>query len=159
MGRLLWSLLWADWISQQGKLVGTGVDGCGMGYDSKRDRMLLFTLGGYAKPYNGNVCVVDFAANSATLLTPEAPAVTRWDPFLREPVYVPECDMMLFASTIQFDKKCVPDRMPAFDCANNRWVGNAAWDGNVYALKLDTSKTEVTPLKDLVSEATIAERH
>lgn len=178
-------------ISQQGKLVGTGVDGCGLGYDSKRDRMLLFTLGGYAKPYNGNVCVVDFAANSATLLTPEAPAVTRWDPFLREPVYVPECDMMLFASTIQFDKKCVPDRMPAFDCANNRWVGikikmpperkqglgnvctsiavdakrglvwvgNAAWDGNVYALKLDTSKTEVKPLKDLVSEATIAERH
>ena len=39
------------------------------------------------------------------------------------------------------------------------WVGNAAWDGNVYALKLDTAKTEVTPLKDLVSEATIAERH
>ena len=39
------------------------------------------------------------------------------------------------------------------------WVGNAAWDGNVYALRLDPSKLEVTPLKDLVSEATIADRN
>jgi hypothetical protein len=176
-------------LSPQGKLAGTIVDGCGMAYDSKRHRMLLFTLGAYARPYTGAVCSLDFAANSATTLTPEVPAA-RWDPFLREPVYLAEYDLMLFASTIKLNGKCAPDRMPAYDCAKNRWVGikikmplekkqglgnvctsmtvdakrgliwvgNAAWDGNVYALKLDLSKTDVAPLKDLVSEATISER-
>jgi hypothetical protein len=177
-------------LTPRGKLVGTGVDSCGMVYDSKRDRMLLFTLGGYGKAYDGAICALDFAAQTAAALTPEAPA-GRWDMFLREPVYLPENDLVLFASPIKFDQKRVPDRMPAYDVANNRWVGvkiklppeykggvgnvcvsithdpkrglvwigNAGWNGNVCALKLDLSKTEVTPLKDLGAEATIVERN
>jgi len=181
-----------DWrkLSLKGKLIGTGVDSCGMAYDSKRDRMVLTSLGGYGKAYDGSVCVIDFAAQTVSALKAEAPAA-RWDPFLREPVYLPGNDLILFASTIKLDKKHVPDRIPAFDCATNRWVGvkikmppeykqgignvctsiaydakrglvwigNAAWNGNVCVLKLDLSKTEVTPLKNLVAEATIPERN
>ena len=42
-----------------GKMPATAVDSCGMAYDAKRDRMLLMTLGGYAKPYDGQIHALD----------------------------------------------------------------------------------------------------
>jgi len=58
-------------LAVQGKMPGTGVDSCGMVYDPKRDRMLFATLGGYAKPFDGQIYALDFATLKVAPLNPE----------------------------------------------------------------------------------------
>jgi hypothetical protein len=101
-----------------------------------------------------------------------------WAMFLREAAYHPGSDMFLWGSCLTqggWEGKPVPDLFPAYDAAKNRWVaikipggfkggvssglvydakrdlfwaGDAGFDGGVWALRLDPSKAEITPLKD-----------
>jgi hypothetical protein len=114
-------------VKPQGKLCGAGVDSCGMVYDSKRDRMLFATLGGYARPYDGQIYALDMNNSQVTQLNPEgalgANSPIKWTPFLREVTYLPESDLFIWASRYNFNGKPVPDQFMAYDAGKNRWVG------------------------------------
>ncbi|MBI3832332.1 MAG: hypothetical protein HY291_22605 [Planctomycetes bacterium] len=110
-------------LAVKGTMPGGGVDSSGMVYDSKRDRMLFVTLGGYAKPYDGQVHALDMATNQVTPLNPEGlkPA-WNWNMFLREVAYHPDSDMFLWVSHLNANGKEISDLFPAYDAAKNRWV-------------------------------------
>jgi hypothetical protein len=119
------SMEWKS-VKVQGALSGACVDGCGLVYDTKRDRMLFVTLGGYAKPYDGQIFSLDLKTMQAGPLNPEGmdPAKS-WGMYLREVAYHPGADMFLWNSLLTrggFTGKPVPDLHPAYDAAKNRWV-------------------------------------
>jgi hypothetical protein len=100
-------------VPLQGEMPQTSADHHGMAYDSKRDRLLLFSDLGKNK---GNVLEYDCKSG-----------VTRWlgaagsDKALaqsRETIYVPEADAVLIGAHI-------PGGMqwPLYDCATNAWLG------------------------------------
>lgn len=112
-------------IEPKGKMGQTVVDGCGMVYDSKRDRMLCFTLGGYAKPFDGLVYALDFKTQQVDLLSKDEikPNPARpWNIFLREMVYLPNDDLVLFACQLEIGKERFNDLFVGYDTAKNIWV-------------------------------------
>ena len=88
----------------------------GMSYDSKRDRLLLFSDRGDNK---GQVAVYDMKTFAVTWLKPDgfekalAPC--------RETVYLPEADLVLIGARVA-DADGNPLWL-AYDCAKNAWVG------------------------------------
>jgi len=97
----------------KGEMPQTSADHHGMAYDSKRDRMLLFSDLGKNK---GDVLEYDFKSGT-----------TRWlnaagrDKALaqsRETIYVPEADAVLIGAHIKDTTL-----WPMYDCATNAWVG------------------------------------
>ncbi|MCG3181919.1 MAG: hypothetical protein BIFFINMI_04359 [Phycisphaerae bacterium] len=171
-------------LAVKGRMPGVGVDSCGMVYDPKRDRMLLVTLGGYAKPYDGQIHALDLKTMQITPLDPQGldNKDAKWQMFLREAVYVPTADLFLWITRLTVNGKTSPDQFCAYDPKANRWVGvqlalpagktpvdthgvclgaaydagrdlvwvgDAAYGGGVWALRLDADKARVTPLKDV----------
>jgi hypothetical protein len=97
----------------KGEMPQTSADHHGMAYDSKRDRLLLFSDLGKNK---GDVLEYDFKS-----------AATRWlnaagkEKALaqsRETAYIPEADAVLIGAHIKGEKL-----WPMYDCAANAWVG------------------------------------
>ena len=97
----------------KGEMPATSADHHGMAYDSKRDRLLLFSDLGKNK---GDVLEYDFKTGA-----------TRWlgaagkDKALapaRETIYVPEADAVLIGAHVQGDTV-----WPLYDCATNAWLG------------------------------------
>jgi len=110
-------------IAAQGKMPGTGVDSCGMVYDPKRDRMLFVTLGGYGKPYDGQIHALDLRTRKVEVLNPEGMGKSKnWRMFLREVAYHPESDLFLWINRLKINGKASPDLFPAYDAGKNRWV-------------------------------------
>ena len=171
-------------LAVQGTIPGGGVDSSGMVYDPKRDRMLLATLNGYGKPFDGQLHALDMNTLQVAPLNPEGmrdPA-RKWQFFLREVAWHPESDLFLWPQRVRIGGKTAPDLYVAYDAAGNRWVtirlavnpgdgefkpgevctgiawdakrrlfwlGDASWNGAVWALRFDAAKAEVAPLKDL----------
>ena len=111
-------------IDVKGKMPNTVVDGCGMSYDAKRDRMLLMTLGGYAKPYDGQIYALDLKTMQVAPLNPEGmmDAAKNWRIYLREAEFDPTSDLMLCAQMLNCAGKALPDHLLGYDPAKNRWI-------------------------------------
>ncbi|MCX7591524.1 MAG: hypothetical protein N2255_07845 [Kiritimatiellae bacterium] len=97
-----------------GTLPPVNADWHGGVYDSKRDRLLLFSWGA-----KGDVTAYDMRTGEAKLLNPinkeKAAAMSR------ETVYMEHCDMVLIGAHV-----AAPDGtmvMPIYDCAKNMWLG------------------------------------
>lgn len=162
----------------KGKMPGTCVDGCGLVYDAKRDRMLLLTLGGYAKPYDGQIFSIDMKTHDVTMLNPEGMDTTSlsWRIYLREMAIDPASDLVLITQPLNRGGKVLPDQTLSYDMGKNRWVlikipgttdgsvsssiafdakrnifwgGEAGYGGGVKVLRFDPSTAEIKPLKDL----------
>ena len=95
--------------------VGTpGWDRQGIAYDSRRDRLLLFS-----SPAEGEIVACDAKTGQTKVLGPagkEHAAASA-----REPVYLPECDAVLLGAR----PAAGPDRKPRwllYDCRQNRWL-------------------------------------
>jgi len=101
-----------------GKLPGAvGFDAGGMCWDSKRDRMLVFSPN--EKGHAGDVMSYDLKTGEAKWLVP-AGAAQAGVP-ARETVYLPENDMVLLGSHIKLpDGRTV---WPVYDCEKNAWFG------------------------------------
>ena len=112
-------------LTPQGRMPGTAVDSCGMVYDPKRDRVLFATLGGYAKPFDGQIHALDMAALKIEPLNPEGMSNSgARRMFLREAVYLPDADLFLWPGRLAMagEQKRSPNLFPAYDPARNRWV-------------------------------------
>ncbi len=180
------TLTWKK-FETKGTMPGTCVDGCGMVYDAKRDRMLLLTLGGYAKPYDGQIFAVDMKTHDVTKLNPEGMdnPPSSWRIYLREMAIDPVSDMLLITQPLIRGNKTLPDQTLSYDIAKNRWVlikipgtsdngvcssiaydakrgifwgGEAGYGGYVRVLRFDAAKAQITPLKDFVMPASVPEK-
>ncbi|MCX7590854.1 MAG: hypothetical protein N2255_04415, partial [Kiritimatiellae bacterium] len=117
----LWKVNWAklEWeeLPLSGvKLPAPSHEGHGLAYDSKRERLLLFSQAG-----RGEVEEYDLKKGEALFLSPSGKEVSLLgDVRCRELVYLPEWDAVLIASR-------VPDgeakwRWPVYDCEKNEWM-------------------------------------
>ncbi len=110
-------------LEVKGKMPGTTVDSCGMVYDTKRDRMLLLTLGGYAKPYDGQIHSLDMKTLEVSALSPEGMDASKsWRIFLREMAYDPTADMVICPQLLNRGGKHIAEKILGYDAASNRWV-------------------------------------
>lgn len=111
-------------LKVQGQMPGGGVDSSGLVYDAKRGRVLLATLGGYAKPFDGQLYALDLKTLQVAPLNPDGmqdPA-RKWSIFLREVICLPESDLFLWPQRLNLDGKEADDRYVAYDAVKNRWV-------------------------------------
>jgi len=111
-------------LAVTGTMPGTCTDGAGMCYDSKRDRMLFFTCGGYAKPYDGQIYALDFKTRSVAPLNPEGKAPDmNWNLFegAREMIHHPPSDTVLFPARYRLNG-VETDRHVVYDAGKNRWL-------------------------------------
>lgn len=104
------------------RLPGSAVDHCGMGYDSRRDRLICFPTA-YGRPFTGQAFAVDRKSGAVQRLDPSGMAgATAIPSFLRELVYLPDADLMVdVGSTLPADSSGIRPT-PAYDCAANKWV-------------------------------------
>jgi len=130
-GMFAWAGAWLfdskamEWrkLAVQGKMPGGGVDSSGLVYDPKRDRMLLATLNGYSKPFDGQLHALDMNTLQVAPLNPEGmDAARKWSMFLREVAYHPGSDLFLWIQRLNTTGKPSPDLFPAYDATRNRWV-------------------------------------
>jgi hypothetical protein len=98
-------------------MVGSG-DHHGMAYDSRRDRLLLFSA---ADKNKGDVMACDLKTGEAAWL--DAAGKARAGVGSRNALYLPELDAVLIGNHVQ-----TPDGKklwPLYDCAKNAWFGLA----------------------------------
>jgi len=115
----LWRLDAASRIWKELKLAGDlpakSPDQHGMAYDSKRDRLLLFSNVG---PTKGNVTAYDLKSGEAKLLDAEGKDKAAVPS--RETIYIPELDAVLIGARVSVDGKL---HWVLYDCAKNAWFG------------------------------------
>jgi hypothetical protein len=168
-----------------GRMPGGGVDSSGLVYDPKRDRVLMATLGGYGRPFDGQLHALDMTTLQVAPLNPEGMTTpdAKWQLFLREVAYHPASDLFLWPQPVNVGGKPSPDRYVAYDAGKNRWIaiklavhpddksfnpgavctgmhwdarrglfwlGDASWNGAVWALRFDPAAADIQPLKDFV---------
>jgi hypothetical protein len=92
----------------------TSADHHGMAYDSKRDRLLLFSDLGKNK---GDVLAYDFKSGTTRWLNPAGKDKALVPS--RETIYVPEADGVLIGGHVPGEGAL----WPMYDCAANAWVG------------------------------------
>lgn len=110
-------------LAVKGTMPGGGVDSSGLVYDTKRDRMIFATLGGYGKPFDGQLHALDMASLQVAPLHPQGMDPKRnWSIFLREVAYLPDHDLFLWPQRFKAEGVEAPDRYIAYDAAQNRWV-------------------------------------
>ncbi len=100
-------------IPLKGEMPQTSADHHGMAYDSKRDRLLLFSDLGKNK---GDVLEYDFKFGATRWL--HAAGKDKALAQSRETAYIPEADAVLIGAHIK-DTSI----WPMYDCAANAWVG------------------------------------
>ena len=77
------------------RLPGSAVDHCGMGYDSKRDRLICFPTA-YGQPFTGQAYAVDRKSGAVERLDPSGMARAKAIPaLLRELAYLPAADLLV----------------------------------------------------------------
>ena len=98
----------------KGDMPQTSADHHGMAYDSKRDRLLLFSDLGKNK---GDVLEYDFKSGATRWLN--AAGKDKALAQSRETAYIPEADGVLIGAHLRGDNAL----WPMYDCAANAWVG------------------------------------
>jgi len=130
-GMFAWAGAWLfdtkamEWKNMvvQGKMPGGGVDSSGLVYDPKRGRVLMATLNGYGKPFDGQLHALDMKTLQVAPLNPEGmDSARKWSLFLREVAYHPESDLFIWPQRININGKASTDLCPAYDAGKNRWV-------------------------------------
>ncbi|MCY3018073.1 MAG: hypothetical protein NTW87_03455 [Planctomycetota bacterium] len=130
-GMFAWAGTWLfdnkamEWkkLAVQGKIPVGGVDSSGMVYDPKRDRMLMATLSGYGKPFDGQLYALDMNALQVEPLNPEGMDNSKtWQVFLREVAWHPESDLFLWPQQLNRGGKTLANVFVAYDAGGNRWV-------------------------------------
>jgi hypothetical protein len=103
-------------------LPGSAVDHCGMGYDSKRDRLICFPTS-YGRPFTGQAYAVNRRTGAVQRLDPAGMAGAKAIPsFLRELAYLPDADLFVdVGSTLSAGTTGIR-ATPAYDCAANKWI-------------------------------------
>ena len=111
---------WAP-LEPKGKLFGPYCDSHGMLYDSKRDRMLLSSVGGgYSKPSNGTFLAFDFKTKALDVVTPENSDLNKTG-CARELAYVEHADWVLIGDLLrQGDPKTGKLYTRVYDCGKNK---------------------------------------
>jgi hypothetical protein len=97
----------------KGDMPAASPDQHGMAYDSKRDRLLLFSNVGKKK---GNVLAYDFKTGTTNWLNPGG--IDKALAPSRETIYIPEADAVLIGAHAKDSS-----RWPLYDCASNAWLG------------------------------------
>jgi hypothetical protein len=87
----------------------------GMAYDSKRDRLLMFSL---SDPKKGDVLAYDLKPGKSAWL--DAAGKDQAAAPSRETVYLPQQDAVLIGARVQIDGRWC---WLAYDCAKNAWFG------------------------------------
>ena len=100
----------------KGEMPQTNADHHGMAYDSRRDRLLLFSDLGKNK---GDVLAYDLKAGTTRWL--ESAGNQRALAQARETIYLPEADAVLIGAHIKSSKGEL--LWPMYDCAANAWLG------------------------------------
>jgi hypothetical protein len=114
-------------LEPKGKLPESSMDYAGLAYDPKRNQVLFFSGGSYGNiPYPGQVYAMAIPSLEVTSFTPDgsehigavsSKAVPRATWILREVVYHPGLDMLIFSSDLPGGHSA------ALDVKGNRWVG------------------------------------
>ena len=107
------ALAWRK-LPLQGELPRMSVDNQGVAFDSKRNRLLLFT-----KQLKGNVTACDLKTGQVARLTPPGADRVSYRP--RETLYVPPADGVLIGAHAKLS-----DGRPHwlfYHCARNAWLG------------------------------------
>ena len=97
----------------KGEMPQTSADHHGMAYDSKRDRLLLFSDLGKNQ---GDVLEYDFKSGQTRWLN--AVGKDKALAHSRETIYIPEADAVLIGAHVKDTSL-----WPMYDCATNAWVG------------------------------------
>ncbi|HVV99049.1 MAG TPA: hypothetical protein VHB77_01845, partial [Planctomycetaceae bacterium] len=103
-------------LQLQGELPQKSPDRHGMAYDSKRDRLLMFSNVDVGK---GDVVAYDVKSGKAEWLNARGKA--KADIPSRETIYIPELDGVLIGAHVE-GKNGRP-QWPLYDCARDAWVG------------------------------------
>lgn len=108
-------------LEAKGKLFTPWCDSHGMVYDSKRDRMLISSVGGaYAKKSNGTFLAYDFGAGTLDIITPQNSELNQTG-CARELAYVAHADWILVGDLLQLgDPKTGKAYTRVYDCAKNQ---------------------------------------
>ncbi|MBL8027014.1 MAG: hypothetical protein JNL74_11420 [Fibrobacteres bacterium] len=113
------TMKWTKLAITGSRVPGTSVDFSGITYDSKRNKILVFSCEGYNKPFPGTVYSLDLATNVMTMITPtNAGSVSMIGPYLREVVYLPNEDKFLFIGKVTNGST---SGSPVFDPKTNLW--------------------------------------
>ena len=143
---------------------------------------MMWTLGGYLRPFDGQIHALDFAARQIAPLNPEGMDDSKsWRIFLREAIYHPQADLVIVPQLLKRGGKLLAEHILAYEPEKNRWlliktsgaagepftdgsvsmsihydarrgllwVGNAGYNGGIWALRLDPSTAEIKSLKDI----------
>jgi hypothetical protein len=119
-------------LDPKGKLFEPYCDSHGMTYDSKRDRMVMSSVGGgYARTGSGSFMTFDFKTGNVETVTPENPDLNKTG-CAREVVYVRHADWLLTGDLVRVGDARDPNARVftrVYDCAKNRMslleTGNA----------------------------------
>ncbi|HOX07614.1 MAG TPA: kelch repeat-containing protein [Planctomycetota bacterium] len=109
-------------LDPKGALFGPYCDSHGMAYDSKRDRMLMGSVGAtYGKQGNGTFLAFDFKTKSVEPVTPENTDVAKIGNS-RELTYVAHADWMIVSELYRHgDPKTGKTYLRVYDCEKNKW--------------------------------------
>jgi hypothetical protein len=111
-------------LEPKGKLGGPWCDTHGMGYDSKRDRMLLSGVGGgYNKKGDGSFLSFDFKTREIATVMPENAELNAAAGCVREVVYIEHADCVTVGDLVRVgDGKKTKARVftRIYDCAKNK---------------------------------------
>src|SRR5262249_38669616 len=99
----------------KGELPDKSADRHGMAYDSKRNRLLLFSNVGKRK---GDVASYDFEKGVAKWLSPAGSGEALAS--CREAVYLPDADLVLIGGRVKEGGGWL---WQAYDCCKNAWIG------------------------------------
>ena len=111
---------WTDLKPGGDALPGAYVDNSTIAYDSKRDRVLIVSKGGYRGAYDGQVYALDMKTNTVRALSPGGMAGAATFAFVDRCCYDAQNDLLLMASYLSDAGEHTPT--PALDCTGNRWV-------------------------------------
>lgn len=113
-----------DWVDLEpaSQLFVPWCDSHGMVYDSKRDRLLISSVGGsYGKVSNGTLMSFSFKTRALEVITPANPELGKTN-CARELAYVDHADWLLIGHNVQRgDPKTGKTLTRIYDCAANRY--------------------------------------
>ncbi len=171
------TLVWSE-LKFEGELPKPQVDGAGLIYDAKRDRV-LFVRKDYGGPFGGQIYALDMKGRKVTALSPRGMdrlSGMKRSGSLREIIHDPASDLFLWANWLEGDT-----RMLGYDPSANCWVGvkvqgpapfsvstgmvydpkrklvwlvhGAGKAGEMFVMRFDAASADPRPITDLPSVA------
>ena len=111
---------WIELKTKGDKLPGAYVDNSTIAYDSKRQRVLMISTGGYRKSFDGNIWALDLKSNVVQRLTPQGRGRAQRFANVDKCCYDAANDWLLMGTFLKGSGDHGPT--PAYDCQTNRWV-------------------------------------